>query len=266
MASEGSTQGGIPDKVTAEYVVGSLAQLNVHVSGKFKGQYISKYLPRVFTWSLTYACGGPAFPGLFTNWSALENCNTSSLELGIQQRWRRLTEDSVVTPGLYAQMIATRADIQLGSDWMLVTARKSLHWRYAVLHSAFLMCKQDFAPSETLNANLTTLIEAAKSIWPKMRKNVVQVGGQKRPFNGDIALISKLTTGRTPNELYYELIGCDLKHRWLSGTSKTHRPLSVWHAQSARWSHLHYGVTKPSQLYGIDEAAPLRQARSLSIG
>ena len=39
-------------------------------------------------------------------------------------------------------MLATRPEMQVAGDWMLVPAARNLHWRYEVLHSAFMVCKQ----------------------------------------------------------------------------------------------------------------------------
>ena len=59
-------------------------------------------------------------------------------------------------------MLATRADDQVAADWMAVPIARNLHWHYAVLHSAFITCKQKVAPGEALSHNLECLFEAAK--------------------------------------------------------------------------------------------------------
>ena len=70
-------------------------------------------------------------------------------------------------------MLATRAETQLAGDWMLVPASRNLHWRYAVLHSAFMVCKQTIAPGETWNVNLTKLVDAAGSLWEKYKVDLL---------------------------------------------------------------------------------------------
>ena len=47
--------------------------------------------------------------------------------------WRRKENEALLTPGLYAQMLATRVESQVTGDWMLVPAAPNLHWRYEVL-------------------------------------------------------------------------------------------------------------------------------------
>ena len=86
-------------------------------------------------------------------------------------------------------MLATRPEMQLSGDWMLVPGARNLHWRYTVLHSAFLECKQKIAPGDTLNANLDKLIEAAKRVWERMQKNIVVIGGVKKPLNGNMGML-----------------------------------------------------------------------------
>ena len=65
-------------------------------------------------------------------------------------------------PGDYAAMLATHAEAQVASDWMAVPIARNLHWRYAILHSAFMTCKQNVAPGEALSHNLECLVEATK--------------------------------------------------------------------------------------------------------
>ena len=88
-------------------------------------------------------------------------------------------------------MLSQRPEMQISGDWMLVPASRNLHWRHSVLHSAFKLCKQKVAPGETLNKNLEQLLQAARGLWERMRKNVVVIGGQKRPITGDMAMLFK---------------------------------------------------------------------------
>ena len=104
VVGEGITQEAMPDDQVAEYALGSLAQMNLSLSNKFEDQFVSKYLPRIFPWALKYDCGGPEYPDLFGDWTALAHGSVDALELGIQQRWRRIANEAVLTPGLYAQM------------------------------------------------------------------------------------------------------------------------------------------------------------------
>ena len=61
-------------------------------------------------------------------------------------------------------MLATRAEMQVGADWVLVPAARNLHWRYEVLHSAFMTCKQTISPGESVEQNLDDLILVVRKI------------------------------------------------------------------------------------------------------
>ena len=84
----------------------------------------------------------PAYPELFNDWCNLASGTSSKLDLGIKRRWRRKGGDAIVIPGIYAQMLATQAGAQLAGDWTFVLTCRNLQWRFAVLHSAFVVCKQ----------------------------------------------------------------------------------------------------------------------------
>ena len=111
-----------------------------------------------------------------------------------------------MTPAIHAQMLATRAEAQLAGDWMLVPTCRNLHWRYAVLHSASVVCKQKVAPGETGGANLSMLIEAATSIWQRLQKGYITVDGMKRPHNHDVAKLYQDDNIMSTEKLLYARI------------------------------------------------------------
>ena len=139
VVGEASTQEEFRDETLAESALGQICDLQVKMANKFEDQFVSKYLPRIFPWALKFDCGGAEYPDLFSDWDALAEGCADYASLGIQERWRRIANEAVVTPGTYAQMLATRAEAQIAGDWMLVPAARNLHWRYAVLRrSVFL--------------------------------------------------------------------------------------------------------------------------------
>ena len=86
-------------------------------------------------------------------------------------------------------MIASRPELQIGGDWMLLPAVRNLHWRYAVLRSAFVSCKTKIAPGESMATNIEILINALESIWKKISSNTAVVQKQKQPINGNINVL-----------------------------------------------------------------------------
>ncbi len=86
-------------------------------------------------------------------------------------------------------VLAARPEMQVSSDWMLVPAARNLHWRYEVLHSAFMVCKQKVAPGESLQQNLDELMVAVRKIWECISKNTVSINNQKRNINGNIGML-----------------------------------------------------------------------------
>ena len=148
VTDEATTADTFSEEVVAEYALKSISALEIHMSNKFENQFVSKYLPRIFPWALNYDCGGPEYPHLFSDWKEMDEGNTEELAGSVQERWRRIADEAPLLDGDYAAMLATRPESQLAGDWMAVPAARNLHWRYAVLHSAFLCCKQKVAPGE----------------------------------------------------------------------------------------------------------------------
>ena len=186
---EGETQDTFAPEVVAEHAMDNILDMTVRMSTMFEDQFVSKYLPRILPWALNYDCGGADYPKLFANWEDVLQNQEQMLTEGIQQRWRKLADEAVLLPGEYAQMLATRSEMQIGGDWMVVPSARNLHWRYAVLHSAFMVCKQKVAPGETLSHNLTELIEATKKIWTRISSNTVTINQQKRNINGNLGML-----------------------------------------------------------------------------
>ena len=94
-----------------------------------------------------------------------------------------------MVPGEYARMLATRPEMQVAADWLLVPAARNLHWRYEVLHSAFMVCKQKVSPGESLQQNLDELMAAVRKIWESISKNTVTINGKKQNINGNIGML-----------------------------------------------------------------------------
>jgi hypothetical protein len=111
------------------------------------------------------------------------------LQRGIQQRWRKMAGEAALVPGAYAQMLATRSEMQVAGDWMLVPGARNLHWRYEVLHSAFMTCKQKVAPGESLQTNLDELFIALRKVFGYFSTDTVTINGQKKKMNGNIGMI-----------------------------------------------------------------------------
>ena len=124
IVGERDTSHGDPKK-NIEKVSG----FQVRMSTVFEHQFNSAYLSRVSPWVLKYSCGGAVYPDLFSNW-------------GEEVRPNRRPRISSLDPGTFAQMLSTRCEAQLGSDWLLVPAARNLHWRYTVLRNAFCLTKK----------------------------------------------------------------------------------------------------------------------------
>jgi len=174
-----------------EFALNQIAGATVKMSNTFVDQYVSRYLTSIFPWILNYSCGGPEYPELFNlqAWEDMEQGSADPVELGVAMRWRRVQNAPVVTPGMHAQHLATRSEAQVGADWMCVPAARSLHWRYCVLHKAFVICKEKIAAGESLHVNLQQLIDASTSILERLNKGTVKVHGVPKPVNGDLALL-----------------------------------------------------------------------------
>ena len=140
VTDEGETANTFAPEVVVERAMHNVLDMTVRMSNQFDEQFISKYMPRICPWALNYHCGGREYPHLFANWDDLLANQEELLAHGIQQRWRKVAGEAALVPGEYAQMLSTRAEMQIAGDWMVVPVARNLHWRYAVLHSAFMVC------------------------------------------------------------------------------------------------------------------------------
>ena len=146
--------------VTVDTAFNKVTGMDVHMGSDFEQQFNPAYMSRVFPWALNYSCGGADYPGLFTDWDHASEGDLDS-EQHYETKWRRGHHgEEPLCPGPYAQMLATRVEMQVAGDWMLVPAARNLHWRYEVLHSAFIVCKQRLAPSSDMAQNLRNLLAA----------------------------------------------------------------------------------------------------------
>ena len=124
-------EGTYEPEVVAEFAMNNVLNMTVRMSNVFEDQFISKYMSGVFPWALNYDCGGAEYPDLFANWEEMLEDQEKLLAAGIQQRWRKIADEAVLVQGDHAQMLATRPEMQIAGDWMVVPGARNLHWRYS---------------------------------------------------------------------------------------------------------------------------------------
>jgi len=151
VVGEATTQDALDPNVVVEHAVGSVNNIHLEMLRVFGNQYLSKYLPCIFPASLNFHCGGADYPDLFAQFD--EN-DSEACATAVRNTWRRIASEAVVKPGVYTQMVSTRAESQLAKDWFLVPAARNLHWRWKVLRSSFLTCKQKVKPGKSQLQNL----------------------------------------------------------------------------------------------------------------
>ena len=253
VVDEASVDHAIPQEMQTEYALGEIATTDIVMSNTFEDQWVSQYLSRIFPWVLNYSCGGAEYPGLFNMeaWEALARADTDPAAFGVEARWRRLKNAPFVTPGVHAQHLATRSEAQVGADWMCVPAARNLHWRYAVLRSAFVSCKEKVAAGESLDVNLQALIDAATSLFQRLQRGSIKVHGRPLPINGDVALLFRaddLTTAervilKSYLNITKSIAGCQAVRRRIGHCLVGFRVvygecIFVTVSPSRRWSHM----------------------------
>ena len=143
------------ETVTESAFAGKVSALPISFSNMFEEQFVSQYTSRTFPWALNCDCGGADYPDLFADWEWIEQRlaqeHGSEVVGKLRDGWRRVNGQPPLLPGEYAKMLARRPEMQIAGDWMCVPAVRNLHWRYAVLHSAFLVCKQKVAPGDSMH-------------------------------------------------------------------------------------------------------------------
>ena len=188
VVNEATTQDALEKNAKVEYAVGDVAGLTLEMSNKFENQFVSKYMPRILPWTFNFNCGGADYPDLFCRSDASDPNEDGT---AVTNKWRRIAGEALLTPGYYKQMLATRPEKQIASDWLAVPAAQNLHWRWMVLRSAFLTCKQKVKPGDSLDENLEALVEAAKTLFERMKRGKVTIEGKARPMNGEVAMLFK---------------------------------------------------------------------------
>ena len=157
VVDEASVENIVSQDTKIEHAIKDVAILDASMTNKFEDQWIPQYMSRILPWVLNYACGGAEYPGLFDKaaWKATEEEDSEHdpVALGVAQRWRRLANSPLLRPGEATQLYATRCEAQTGADWMCIPAARNLHWRYQILHQAFLVCKSKVAPGESADEN-----------------------------------------------------------------------------------------------------------------
>ena len=172
VVAEGTSEGAHSVDTVTAYGLQLVSKLDITMDNKFEDQFLSKYLPRIFPWALNYDCGGADYPDLFADWDAFRNtAEHDEILNSLKERWRRQGREAPLLPGPYAQMLAVRPEMQVAGDWMLVPATRNLHWRYAVLRSAFIVCKQRLPPGATLHENVERMIKVVICEFPHRTEN-----------------------------------------------------------------------------------------------
>lgn len=88
---------------------------------------------------------------------------------------------------------------------MVAPAARNLHWRYSVLHRAFVTCMEKLAAGESLSVNLQQLIDASTSLLERLHEGSVKIHGAAKPVNSDLSLLFK-ADDLQPGKSYY----CDV--------------------------------------------------------
>ena len=123
---------------------------------------------------------------MFSNWHA----DVEAGKDAVRSPWRRLQNEAVLSPGKYAQMLATRPEILLSADWMLALAARNLHWKFQVLHNAFTIVKMRASRDTGHHKHLIQMLEAMPMMWQKIGNNEVVIHGHTQYIN---AQYQKLT-------------------------------------------------------------------------
>ena len=191
VVDEAESAGAFAPEVVNAQAVQSIVDVEVPISNVLEEQFVGQYMSKIFPYTLNHACGGADWPELFGDWDALSEGDAAVREGLLKPRFRRSAEDAVLPPGAYAEMMATRSEVQVAGDWMVVPSAVQLDWRYKVLRSSFMTCRQRLASGESLNQNLIELIDATEKIWKRLQKNTVTVKSAdgesvKMPINGDV--------------------------------------------------------------------------------
>ena len=90
VVDEAATAGTFSGEAIAESAIPKVAKLDVHMGNVFQEQFLSKYAPRIFPWSLNYDCGGADYPELFADWQQLEQSLGHEAASSLKERWRRV--------------------------------------------------------------------------------------------------------------------------------------------------------------------------------
>ena len=128
----------------------------------------------------------PDYANLFDKWYDLVDENYSSRHNASN---RRPPSAPILDAGKFAQMLATRCEAQIASDWVLVPAARNLHWRYMVLHNAFCVTKRYATLDPDTGEQIQNLLKQMRWIWEAYRKNTVTINKQQCHINSNFRLL-----------------------------------------------------------------------------
>ena len=79
--------------------------------------------------------------------------------------------------------------MQFGNDWIAVPAARNLSVRFAALRNAYLRVGRRPPRAKPGVENAASLIEAADRLFTRLDSGTYTSHGEKRPLNGDVALL-----------------------------------------------------------------------------
>jgi len=168
-----------------KFALSKYSQLTVKCTTRFEDQWNPLYINKVFPWALCGENSGAEYP-------AFEISDDAEEELLRQHGkrstgGRRVAASAVVTPQIFAKLLARRVEAQIAGDWSVVNAAHNLKMRWDSLKQSYIMCRLYVSSEVPAEVTASKLIEALDSLYKRLSLGTYTSHGVKRPLNGDIS-------------------------------------------------------------------------------
>ncbi len=142
------------------------------------------YMNRIFPWALCGENSGAEYPAFEVPDDAEEELLR---EHGKRTTGgRRVAGSAVVTPQIFARLLARRVEAQIAGDWGVVNAAHNLKMRWDSLKQSYIMRRLNVSSDVPAEITATKLIEGLDCLYKRLALGTYKSHGVKRPLNGDI--------------------------------------------------------------------------------
>ncbi len=145
-----------------KFALSEYSNLTVKCTTRFEDQFNPMYMNRIFPWALCGENSGAEYPAFEVPDDAEEELLR---EHGKRTTGgRRVAGSAMVTPQIFAKLLARRVEAQIAGDWSVVNAAHNLKMRWDSLKQSYIMCRLNVSSEVPAEVTANKLIEDLDSL------------------------------------------------------------------------------------------------------